>query len=86
MENLNKFWVKENNYFERYQIMSSKKVGIQVGDLGKNVPFTNFKVYGEGEGKFRVMCLDVWSKVIKLSFDSKILVAKNLLLDPEEID
>ena len=61
-------------------------MGIQVGDIGKTVPFTNFKVYGKGEGKFRVMCLDVWSKVIKLSYDPKILVAKNLLFDTEEID
>lgn len=83
MSNLNKFWVKENNYFERYQIMSSKKVGIKVGDIGKNIPFTTFKVYGKGEGKFRVMCLDVWSKVIKVSYDPKILVAKNLLFDSE---
>lgn len=48
IENISKFWVKENNYFEGYQIMSSKKVGIKVGDVGKSVPFTNFKVYGEG--------------------------------------
>jgi len=86
MENLNKFWSKENNYFERYQIMSSKKIGIQVGDVGKVIPFTNFKVYGEGSGKFRVMCLDIWNKVIKVSYDPKIVSAKNLLYNDEEID
>jgi hypothetical protein len=32
------------------------------------------------------MCLDVWSKVIKVSYDPKILVAKNLLFTQEEID
>lgn len=42
-------------------------------------------MYGEGEGKFRVMCLDVWSKVVKLSYDPKVVQAKNLLMDPEEI-
>lgn len=78
--------MKENNYFEGYQIMSSKKVGIKVGDVGKSVPFTNFKVYGEGEGKFRVMCLDVWSKVIKLCYDPKVVQAKNLLMDTDQID
>jgi hypothetical protein len=66
--------------------MSSKKVGLKVGDVGKNIPFNNFKVFGEGEGKFRVMCLDVWSKVIKVSYDPKILIAKNLLFDSSEID
>ena len=40
--------MKENNYFEGFQIVSSKKVGIKVGDVGKSVPFTNFKVYGDG--------------------------------------
>ena len=48
LANLNKFWAKENNYFERYQIMTSKKVGTKVGDLGKVIPFTNFKVFGKG--------------------------------------
>lgn len=61
-------------------------MGIRVGDVGKSVPFTNFKVYGEGEGKFRVMCLDVWNKVVKLSYDPKVVQTKNLLMDPEEID
>lgn len=28
---LNKLYVKENNYFERYQIMTSKKIGVVVG-------------------------------------------------------
>jgi len=28
--------------------MSSKKIGMKVGDLGKAVPFSNFKVFGEG--------------------------------------
>ena len=66
--------------------MSSKKIGIQVGDVSKTIPFTNFKVYGEGEGKFRVMCLDIWNKVLKVSYDPKILTAKNLLREEEEID
>lgn len=48
MPNITKFWAKENNYFEKYQIMSSKKVGLKVGDISKSVPFTNFKVYGSG--------------------------------------
>ncbi len=78
--------MKENNYFEGYQIMSSKKVGIKVGDVGKSVPFTNFKVYGEGEGKFRVMCLDLWNKVIKLCYDPKVVQANNLLMDQEDIE
>ena len=59
--------------------MSSKKIGIQVGDVSKIVPFTTFKVYGSGEGKFRVMCLDIWNKVIKISYDKTILNSKNLL-------
>lgn len=66
--------------------MSSKKIGIQVGDVSKTIPFTNFKVYGVGEGKFRVMCLDIWNKVLKVSYDPKILTAKNLLREEEEID
>lgn len=49
IENVNKFWVKENNYFEKYQIMSSTKIGVQVGDVAKVVPFENFKVYGKQE-------------------------------------
>lgn len=61
--------------------MSSKKVGIKVGDVSKTVPFTNFKVYGVGQGKFRVMCLDIWSKVIKLCYDPKVFQAKNLLFN-----
>jgi hypothetical protein len=32
------------------------------------------------------MCLDVWSKVIKICYDPKILTAKNLLYSTEEID
>ncbi len=33
--------------------------------------------------KFRVMCLDVWNKVVKISYDPKILKAEkeNLLFD-----
>lgn len=84
--NVNKFWAKENNYFEGYQIMSSKKVGLKVGEVAKVIPFTNFKIYGSGEGKFRVMCLDVWNKVIKVSYDKKILIAKNLLFDTDDIE
>ena len=61
--------------------MSSKKVGVQVGEVAKTIPFTNFKVYGEGQGKFRVMCLDAWNKVIKVSYEPTILTAKNLLFD-----
>ena len=50
--------------------MSSKKLGVKVGEISKTIPFSNFKVIGEGEGKkFRVMCLDVWNKVIKVSYD-----------------
>lgn len=44
---IKKLYVKENNYFERYQIMSTKKIGIAVGDVDKVVPFSNFKIYGE---------------------------------------
>ena len=66
--------------------MSSKKVGLKVGDIGKTIPFSNFKVFGQGEGKFRVMCLDVWSKVIKVCYDTKIVAAKNLLFNIEDID
>jgi hypothetical protein len=86
MENLNKFWAKENNYFERYQIMSSKKVGMKVGDVGKNIPFTHFKVYGEGTGRFRVLCLDIWNKVIKVSYEPALLAAKNLLFSEEQVE
>ena len=32
------------------------------------------------------MCLDVWNKVIKVSYDPKILVAKNLLFNTADID
>jgi len=66
--------------------MTSKKVGLKVGDIGKTIPFSNFKVFGEGEGKFRVMCLDVWSKVIKVCYDPKVVAAKNLLFKVEDID
>jgi hypothetical protein len=66
--------------------MSSKKMGIQVGDIAKTIPFTNFKVFGQGKGKFRVMCLDIWNKVIKVSYDVKIVNAKNLLRENEEVD
>ena len=116
IRNINKVWVKENNYFERYQVMTSRKLGLRVGDVGKTIPFTNFKVYSERScherwegdkkgqhnqhnqhnqekkgsgkivenvGKFRVMTLDVWNKVIKISHDPKILKAPqdSLLFD-----
>jgi ribosomal protein S1 len=32
------------------------------------------------------MCLDVWSKIIKVSYDEKILKANNLLMDADAID
>jgi len=67
--------------------MSSKKVGLRVGEVSKSVPFSNFKVYGEGgEGKFKVMCLDMWNKVVKISYDKKIIVAKNILFDTDDVD
>lgn len=87
IENVNKFWVKENNYFERYQIMTSRKIGLRVGEVAKEIPFNNFKVFGEGEegNKFKVMCLDVWNKVVKISYDEKVLKSNNMLMDLEEV-
>lgn len=41
------------------------------------IPFQNFKVFGKGTGKFRVMCLDVWNKVIKASYDPLVLAEKD---------
>lgn len=51
--------------------MTSRKLGLRVGEIAKEIPFNNFKVFGEGEeGKrFKVMCLDVWNKVVKISYD-----------------
>lgn len=31
------------------------------------------------------MCLDVWNKVVKLSYDPKIIKSDNMLMDIEEI-
>ena len=61
--------------------MTSKKLGLRVGEVAKAIPFTNFKIYGEGEGKFRVMCLDVWNKVVKVSYDQKVIKSENMLID-----
>lgn len=69
IDNIEKLYVKENNYFERYQICSTRKLGLRVGELARVIPFQNFKVFGKGTGKFRVMCLDVWNKVLKVSHD-----------------
>ena len=72
--------------------MSTKKVGVVVGEIAKVVPFSNFKIYGEKENKeghrFRVMCLDQWNKVIKISYDEKILKApiETFLLDVDQVD
>lgn len=86
IDNVTKFWVKENNYFERYQIMTSRKLGLRVGEIAKEIPFNNFKVFGEGEeGKrFKVMCLDVWNKVVKVSYDEKILKSNSMLFELED--
>jgi len=92
METVKKLYVKEINYFERYEIMTANKVGVVVGEVAKQVPFSNFKIYGETENKeghrFRVMCLDVWNKVIKISYDEKILKApkESLLKDVDQVD
>ncbi len=32
------------------------------------------------------MCLDIWSKVIKLCYDPKVVQAKNLLFNSDDID
>ena len=54
--------------------------------MSKVIPFSNFKVIGEGEGsKFRVMCLDVWNKVLKVSYDEKVIKSKNLLFNVDDI-
>ncbi len=50
--------------------MSSRKLGLRVGEVAKEIPFNNFKIFGEGEGpKFKVLCLDVWNKVVKVTYD-----------------
>lgn len=73
--------MKENNYFEKYQICSSRKLGLRVGEVSRVIPFQNFKVFGKGTGKFRVMCLDVWNKVIKASYDKLVLEEKDKQLN-----
>ena len=65
--------------------MTYKKIGVTVGEVAKVIPFTNFKIYGENSkkenNKFRVMCIDHWNKVIKISYDEKIVkAAKDALL------
>ena len=63
--------------------MSSRKLGLRVGEVSKTIPFNNFKVISFGEGsKFKVMCLDVWNKVVKISYDEKIIKSKNMLYNP----
>ena len=84
IDGLEKLYVKENNYFEKYQICSSKKLGVRVGELSRNIPFQNFKVFGKGTGKFRVMCLDVWNKVIKVSYDPLVIAEKEKQLNSVE--
>ncbi len=69
--------------------MTSRKVGLRVGEIAKGIPFSNFKVFGEGsqsKGKFRVMCLDLWNKVIKVAYDNKVIQAQNLLIDADNAD
>lgn len=89
---LTKLYVKEINYFEKYQILTSKKIGVVVGEVAKVVPFTNFKVYGQKDDKencrFRVMCLDQWNKVIKITYDEKLLKAPkdSLLMDVDKVE
>lgn len=73
IENVEKLWIKENNYFEKYQILAPSKAGLRVGELSRTIPFNNFKVYGEVSGKFRVMSLDNWNKVVKVSNDPLII-------------
>lgn len=77
IENIEKLYVKEYNFFEGYQICSSRKLGLRVGEVSRVIPFQNFKVFGKGTGKFRVMCLDVWNKVIKASYDPLVLSEKD---------
>ena len=69
LEKVEKLWVKENNYFEKYQLLAPSKAGLRVGEISRTVPFNNFKVFGEISGKFRVMSLDNWNKVVKVSSD-----------------
>jgi hypothetical protein len=77
IESITKLYIKENNYFDRYQICSSRKLGLRVGQVSRIIPFQNFKVYGKGKGKFRVMSLDVWNKVLKASYDPLVLTEKD---------
>ena len=74
---ITKLYIKENNYFDKYQICSSRKLGLRVGQVSRVIPFQNFKVYGRGKGKFRVMSLDVWNKVLKASYDPLVLAEKD---------
>lgn len=73
IEKVEKLWIKENNYFEKYQLLATSKAGLRVGEVSRDIPFNNFKVYGEISGKFRVMSLDNWNKVVKVSSDPLIL-------------
>ena len=67
--------------------MTSRKIGARVGETAKVIPFSNFKVLGlRGEGKFRVMCLDVWSKVIKVTQDPLLMRSDRLLVSTDNID
>lgn len=68
--------------------MTSRKLGLRLGEVAKEVPFNNFKVYGDGNGdgkadggRFRVMCLDVWNKVVKVSYDEKFVKSTAILCD-----
>ena len=82
-----KAWIKENNYFERYQVLCTFKAGLRVGEVSRSIPFSNFKVYGEASGKFRVMSLDNWNKVIKISNDPLVLSETDKQLTSlEEVD
>lgn len=67
--------------------MTSRKLGLRVGEVAKQIPFSNFKIYGEGEGgRFKVICLDVWNKVVKVSYDEKFIKSTNILQDLEDFD
>lgn len=67
--------------------MSSRKLGLRVGEVAKEIPFNNFKIFGEGEGpKFKVLCLDVWNKVVKVTYDEKFIKSTHMLYDVEEVD
>ncbi len=68
--------------------MSSRKLGLRVGEVAKQIPFNNFKIYAQGDNhaqpqgnKFKVMCLDVWNKVVKISHDEKFIKSTNMLID-----